>query len=154
MIVYRLAAEQFKDDLSGKGAEIYGGRWNPVGSSMLYTSQSRALANLEIVVNTVLGVLPIGYHILEIEIPVTASILEISSNQLPKEWRKRENYTQLIGDNFLKQQQYLVLKVPSASVAAEYNYLINPAHPSFNEVKLLLFEPYEFDERLFNPTIR
>lgn len=48
MTVFRLAAEKFKDDLSGKGAEIYGGRWNPVGYALVYTSQSRALANPEI----------------------------------------------------------------------------------------------------------
>ncbi len=61
MIVFRLAAEKFKDDLTGKGAEIYGGRWNPVGCALLYTSQSRALANLEIMVNIVPGVMPIDY---------------------------------------------------------------------------------------------
>ncbi len=41
MKVYRLTAEKFKDDLSGKGAAIYGGRWNPVSLVMLYTSESR-----------------------------------------------------------------------------------------------------------------
>lgn len=117
MTVFRLAAEKFKDDLSGKGEEIYGGRWNPVGYALLYTSQSRALANLEIMVTIVPGVMPIGYYILEIEIPDTAPIY---------------------------------FKVPSACIMHEYNYLINPAHPSIKEIKLLRSEPFEFDERLFN----
>lgn len=85
MTVFRLTAEKFKNDLTGKGAEIYGGRWNPVGYALLYTSQSRALASLEIMVNTVPGVMPVDYYILEIEIPDTSPVYEIKENELPKE---------------------------------------------------------------------
>lgn len=150
MTVFRLAAEKFKDDLSGKGEEIYGGRWNPVGYALLYTSQSRALANLEIMVTIVPGVMPIGYYILEIEIPDTAPIYEITVEQLPKEWRKMESFTQFAGYEIIRQQRHLAFKVPSACIMHEYNYLINPAHPSIKEIKLLRSEPFEFDERLFN----
>ncbi|MDO1502618.1 RES family NAD+ phosphorylase [Winogradskyella maritima] len=45
MIVYRLGKEKYKNDLSGIGAEKFGGRWNSKGVRMVYTSQSRALAN-------------------------------------------------------------------------------------------------------------
>ena len=40
MIVFRLSKAQFANDLSGKGAELVGGRWNSRGNAMLYTSQS------------------------------------------------------------------------------------------------------------------
>jgi RES domain-containing protein len=48
------------DDLSGKGAETTGGRWNAVGIPMVYTSLSRALASLETVVHLNAGGLPLN----------------------------------------------------------------------------------------------
>lgn len=154
MIVFRLAAEKFKNDLSGKGAAIWGGRWNPVGVPMLYTSQSRALANLELMVHTIPGVVPEGYYILEIEIPETVPLLEVTEKQLPQNWRRMEHVTQLIGQDVIKQQLYTGLKVPSASVPHECNYLLDPGHPDFHLIKIIRVEPYAFDERLFDAAIR
>ena len=51
MIVFRLAKKQYTHKLSGEGAELYGGRWNSVGTPMLYTSESRSLALLELAVH-------------------------------------------------------------------------------------------------------
>lgn len=50
MLLYRIAEEQFARDLSGAGARLYGGRWNPKGVPMLYTAESVALAALEVLV--------------------------------------------------------------------------------------------------------
>ena len=39
--LYRLQSARYglpKDFLSGKGAELTGGRWNPVGMPVIYTS--------------------------------------------------------------------------------------------------------------------
>ena len=46
MLIYRFGLKKFIGDLSGQGAKIYGGRWNSVGNSMLYTSYSPSLAML------------------------------------------------------------------------------------------------------------
>ncbi len=43
----------------------------------------------------------------------------------------------MLGDKFLKEQKFLVLKVPSATVQGEFNYLINPRHKNFNQIKIL-----------------
>jgi RES domain-containing protein len=42
MIVYRLAKAKYSNDLSGKGAEKTGGRWNSKGTALLYTSESQS----------------------------------------------------------------------------------------------------------------
>jgi RES domain-containing protein len=42
-----------------------------------------------------------------------------------------------------------VLKVPSAVVPGEYNFLLNPNHKYFQKVKILNIESFTFDERLF-----
>lgn len=148
MIVFRLSKEKFSRDLSGKGAELAGGRWNSKGNPMLYTSQSIALCVTEIAVHVPLGILPKDYQLVHIELPKT-EILEIK--RLPKDWQSfpHANSTQMIGDKFLKEHKFLVMKVPSASVQGEFNYLINPWHKDFNKIKIHKIENFTFDERLF-----
>lgn len=148
MIVFRLSKEQFAQDLSGKGAELVGGRWNSRGNAMLYTSQSIALCVTEIAVHVPLGILPRNFQLIQIEIP-DDNFLEIK--RLPKDWQSfpHSNSTQIIGDKFLKDSKFLVLKVPSATVQGEFNYLINTRHKNFNQIKILKIENFNFDERLF-----
>ena len=148
MIVYRLSKAQYAQDLSGKGAELVGGRWNSRGNAMLYTSQSIALCVTEIAVHVPLGILPKDYQLIHIEIP-DEDLLEMK--RLPKDWQSfpHSNSTQMIGDKFLKEQKFLVFKVPSAAVQGEFNYLVNPRHKNFNQIKIVKIENFNFDERLF-----
>lgn len=151
MIVYRLAKALYKNDLSGKGAELFGGRWNSKGIPMLYTCQSRALCTTEIAVHTPLGIIPKDYYLITIEIPDSVIIKEIAQTDLPSDWKcyPHSHSTQTIGDNFIMANSDLVLKVPSAVVQGESNFLLNPLHGGINKVKLQNTEPFEFDERLF-----
>lgn len=149
MIVYRLGKKQFKDDLHGKGAEKAGGRWNRKGNAVIYTSESRSLCTAEIAVHTPLGNIPVDYYLTTIEIPDTAMVQELT--ELPADWKSIPHpySTQVIGDHFLLEQQYLVLKVPSVVVQGDFNYLINPLHRDFAGVKIISTEPFDFDQRLF-----
>lgn len=151
MIVYRLSRGPYRNDLSGRGAEIAGGRWNSKGTAILYTSESIALCTVEIAVHMPLGIVPKDYYLVRIEIPDTASIKELLEVELPEDWKSfpHANSTQEIGDAFVQEQDNLVLKVPSATVQGNYNYLINPRHPDFNQVKVLDTAPFDFDKRLF-----
>ncbi|MFN3458075.1 MAG: RES family NAD+ phosphorylase [Novosphingobium sp.] len=56
------------DDLSGKVAEITGGRWNDKGTPLVYTSTNRALAALETIVHLNSGGLPLNRYLVEIVI--------------------------------------------------------------------------------------
>ena len=87
MIVFRLCKGKYKNDLSGKGAEKSGGRWNSRGSAVIYTCESRALCTAEIAVHTPLGIVPNDYLLLTIEIPDNISIIELKVKDLPKNWR-------------------------------------------------------------------
>jgi RES domain-containing protein len=150
MIVYRLSKSNYSSDISGKGAELSGGRWNSKGIPIIYTSDSRALCTAEIAVHTPLGILPGNYDLISIEIP-DDSILETDISSLPANWKffPHPNSTQKTGDSFVKAGLYISLKVPSAVIQGDFNYLINPAHKEFARVKILNIEPYSFDERLF-----
>ncbi len=151
MIVYRLSKAKFAGDLSGKGAEKSGGRWNSKGVAMVYTSESRSLCTVEIAVHTPLGNIPNDYELITIEIPDDIKIGEIALSDLPVDWKSipHSHSTQEIGDKFISKGRNLVLKVPSAVVQGEFNYLINPHHPEHTNVKIKSKDPFSFDERLF-----
>lgn len=151
MIVYRLCKEKFKDDLSGKGAELAGGRWNSKGTAMLYTCESRALCTTEIAVHSPLGIMPADYWLISIEFPDKIEMLELDPASLPKEWKSfpHPHSTQVIGDRFIKEGKQLVMKAPSAVVPGDSNYLFNPSHVLFSRVKIVHTERFAFDERLF-----
>ena len=151
MIVYRLCKEKYAGDLSGKGAEIEGGRWNSLGTPLLYTSQSRALCTAEIAVHTPLGILPANYWIITIEFPEHAGIFEFDISKLPADWRSypHPHAGQTLGDAWILSGKYLGMKVPSVVVPGDFNYLINPAHSLFPQVKVIAREPFEFDRRMF-----
>jgi len=151
MIVYRLSKQAYIKDLSGYGAEKTGGRWNSKGIPILYTAASRALAVVEIAVHVPLGIIPTDYYLATIEIPDKASIPRVEIADLPANWNKNPfiKTTQLIGDGFIKNNQHLMVQVPSATVTGDYNYLINPRHPNFKTITIKSVDAFEFDLRLF-----
>lgn len=151
MIVFRLSKTKYAKDLSGKGSETSGGRWNSKGTALVYTSISKALCTIEIAVHTPLGNIPADYQIISIEIPDDVKIPELKTANLPQDWKTfpYSHSTQEIGDNFVASGKYLAIKVPSAVVDGEFNYLLNPDHPGFTKIKIKLIEPFSFDKRLF-----
>jgi RES domain-containing protein len=152
MIVFRLIFIKFSPDLTGKGAEKSGRRWNSIGIPMIYTSESRALCTAEVAVHIPLGNIPKDFELISIYIPEDIKITETLIQDLPIGWKTFPHLeiTQKIGDQFIMQNKFLVMKVPSAVVPGDYNYLINPRHPDLSKIEIIKKEPYEFDERFFN----
>lgn len=148
MIIYRLTTAEFANDLSGEGSKLYGGRWNLAGTSALYTSEYVSLSLLEILVNLNKNRLPISYTLISLELP-ELHISKIQYKKLKDNWQHHFEYTQWIGNEFLKNNDFLALKVPSAIVPQENNFIINPLHAAFKKVKILNTELLELDKRLF-----
>lgn len=151
MIVFRICQRQYRNDLSGEGARRFGGRWNSKGTPMVYTGETRALCSSEIAVHTPYGIIPEDHFMVSIEIPKHIAIAEIKQKDLPKEWNHfpHQEITQKLGDSFIEEGKHLVLKVPSATIQGEHNYLINPNHPDMKSVTIIQTEPFTFDKRLF-----
>jgi RES domain-containing protein len=149
MIIYRLATEKYKDDLSGTGAKLFGGRWNSKGIPALYTTENISLSVLEILVRTDKQTIPLSYHLIKLSIPDTVQVVAITADKLKKGWKDDIGYTQWMGDEFIKSGSSLLLKVPSAIVEDENNYLINTMHPDFKKIKILAATSFHFDKRLF-----
>lgn len=147
MITYRLTTGKFANDISGTGARLNGGRWNPVGLSVLYTSQFISLSILEILVRASKYTSPDSYTLTSFEIPEN-NIYQIQFKKLKRDWKFDLTYSQGIGEDFLKENQSLCLKVPSAIVSQENNFLLNPSHPDFKKIKIVGSELLELDKRL------
>ncbi len=147
MISYRLAIAKYARDLSGEGAAIFGGRWNPVGLRAVYTSQYISLSILEILARTQLNINPPDYQLITIDFPETDVTL-IKLPELKAGWKQHIEYTQWIGEEFLKSNKSLALQVPSAVVERENNFLLNPLYKKYRNVKIVSVEPLDLDARL------
>lgn len=149
--LWRLIKTRYaKEALSGEGARIYGGRWTSPGHSVIYCAQHLSLAILEILVHTESNKMLTSYSKIALEIP-TSQIHQVTGDSLPTNWDTPfpGSDLQKIGDEWLKSCQSLVLKIPSAVVHEECNYLINPKHQDFDKLNILQMEPTQLDMRLF-----
>jgi RES domain-containing protein len=150
MFLYRVCHNRYRDDLSGNGAKIHGGRWNSPGFPVVYTSSTKSLAVLECLANTPAVVLQNNFVVLTIETQGGFSIYEIVPKDLPADWRQfpAPAYLARLGDKWLKSGVNLLLQVPSVVIPSEFNYLINPLHPGAEKVKILAIEELLLDTRI------
>ena len=93
-------------------------------------------------------VIPADQYMLYIEFPDKIPITELSHNKIKKCWYEETEYTQWLGDQFLRNGKSLILKVPSVIVPQESNFLFNPLHPDFKKVKIVNSELLQLDKRL------
>ena len=149
MILYRISDCNYINDLSGTGTKLFGARWCNKGKPGLYLAQTRALSVLEVLVHLQPLFVPYNFCLAEIEVP-DHSIAKITLSSLPENWKDISPIAEIkkIGDDFLAENKYLMLQLPSAIVPAEFNYLINPLHPDINKVKVIKHDPFSFDSRL------
>lgn len=121
---------------------------------MVYTDGSLALSCLEKLAHTPGTSLYTGdFSVIIFNIPNDLPVFEIGINKLQKlnaEWHKVINYpvTQMLGDTWLRKMETAVLKVPSAIIDLEYNYLFNPVHPDYEKITISSVSKFTFDPRL------
>ncbi|WP_449438905.1 RES family NAD+ phosphorylase [Pedobacter steynii] len=149
MQLYRISLCKRATDMSGMGAKLFGGRWNSVGISVLYMASNRALAALEVLAHLTNIQDPESFCIAVFDVPDN-SIEEVEKQLLPDDWNSYPSPSSLRkrGDAFAKANKALLLRVPSAIVEDEYNYILNVNHPLANKVKIIEVKPFLFDKRL------
>ncbi len=154
-MLWRIAADTpsySADDATGAGAKLSGGRWNRVGTGMLYTSTSRALACLETVV-----------HLQSVGLPLNRYLVEITVSDV--EWAAREVFHAVRGvgwdatpagavsldwgSAWAASTGSLLAEVPSAIVPEETNILINPLHARAAALVVRKVRRWLYDSRLF-----
>ena len=153
MHVYRIASSRHIGDLSGEGARLHGGRWNHRGTAVIYTAETRSLATVELLVHVALPFVPTDLKIATIEIPDEAPPEEVDLSLLPPNWRAFPPPPELadLGTSWVRSGRSLLLRVPSAVVAHDYNILLNPAHPHMARVVVAEVEDLSLDRRLARP---
>ena len=145
-VAYRLVrAERADAVLSGEGARLYGGRWNPPGKPVVYASASRALAVLEAFVHFAAEARSMRFLLYTLALPSRARLHRHDRARPPPTLQS----SQQVGRAWLEAGTTLALVVPSVIVPQEANYVLNVNHPQFARLELSAPEPFSFDERLW-----
>ena len=147
MLVYRITLHQYSGKLVASGRAA---RWNPNDVNMIYTASSRSLACLENVVHRTQQGLMQNFDIMTIDCPDDLAVKMIRISDLPKNWTDYDcmEITQDIGKKWTRDNETVILGVPSSIIDNEINYLLNPGHPDFGRISLLRVEPFSFDKRI------
>jgi RES domain-containing protein len=152
LTVYRtVKAKYIHEPLATEGARLFGGRWNPKGYPLLYTTSSPALALVESLVHqprVKYEKLP-KLYLFTLEVP-DDSLATLSPDDLPAYWNE-ESYerTQWILRDWLTEPTTLMAAVPSVVVPMSCNYLFHPAHSAFSQIRVLHQEPFPIERRLW-----
>lgn len=151
MRVWRISKRRYANTaFSGEGTKLVGGRWTPKGVRAVYTSSSLALAALELLVHLAKEDMGTVFVAISADIPDKLLIHTIAVDQLSENWRDTPAPAVLsaIGREWLQASQTAVLCVPSAVIAVERNFLLNPEHSDFERIKINQPEEFSFDSRL------
>ena len=134
---------------SGEGARLYGGRWTSEGRRAVYTSATVSLATLEIIVWLETATPLAAYSLFRVTIPESL-ITTLDRGRLPRDWASypAPPVLQALGDAWLDRGRTPALRVPSAIVPSEFNYVLAPEHPEFRRIRVGPVKPYALDPRL------
>jgi RES domain-containing protein len=151
---YRLVRRtRAKDAFTGEGSRLFGGRWTPKGWPAVYCSQHLSLCVLELRVNQDRFLAQEGYRsfTLTFHSTIVESLLLADA---PKGWDKprpssRLSAAQRFGQLWLLEKRSAVLRVPSAVLLQEINYILNPLHPDFTSIRITRPAPLRLDSRLW-----
>lgn len=150
LLVYNIRKDKYATKLTASGVA---NRWNLDNQYVIYSASSRALATLELVVHKSAIAVNLDYKVLVIELNVAEKdVLNVDLSKLPKKWQSMAAYSKLqsVGNVWYKEKKHLIMKVPSAIIPQEFNFLINTQHADFEKkVKLKAVENFAWDERLF-----
>lgn len=133
---------------TGESARRRGGRWNPIGTPVVYVSSVLSLATLETLVHLESEQI-IDFVMIRCAFP-EALVEQLDRSRLPDDWRgvPPPRLLQELGHEWASRRISAVLEVPSAVVPEENNYLLNPEHPDFASIDIGEARPFSLDLRL------
>lgn len=153
-LVYRIQKREFVETiLTGEGARLNGGRWNPLGVPLIYTATTPELALLETLVHlngTPIRDLP---PFVQVTIEIPDSVEKIEADDLPTGWeqvRFPDSLPTFLTRRLSPTYPFLAFSLPSVILknSPSRNVLVNPLHPLISQVKVISVTPHEFDDRL------
>jgi RES domain-containing protein len=148
MRAWRIAGRRFTA-LDGRGAELFGGRWNSPGRPLVYASTALSLAMLEMLVRLPTGEVPVDYVAIAIDLPEGVPVEEVRPETVPGWDAADQIASRAFGDRWLAESRSLALLVPAMAVPQERNLLLNPLHPAMGLVRAAAPVELAWDRRLF-----
>jgi RES domain-containing protein len=96
------------------------------------------------------GAIPVDYRITVVTIPDYLPIETVGLENLIEGWPEgdSEATTAEYGTLWAGSLRTAVLRVPSAAIRAEHNYILNPLHPNFREIRFEAPDTEHIDHRL------
>lgn len=149
MRVWRITRHS-EEVLTGEDARLVRGRWNSAGTPIVYTASTLSLAALEYLAHIDGEEIPQGLVALEVEFPDDVPVGCVELDDLPPDWNCIPCHPACvaIGDRWIAEGRALLLRVPSAIIPEESNYLLNPRHPEAARARLVSMRDFTFDARL------
>lgn len=150
-VVYRIA-KKHHPVYDTAGAVRVGGRWTSPGAAVIYTSEHYATAILEGLVHRGRLALPGPHHGVAIRVPDDVRIERFDPTAYRGWDLEGSAVARAYGDAWFAARRTSVLAVPSVpGQPAEWNFVINPAHPDAARIHPL--DPFDvrWDGRLFGP---
>ncbi|MFI5233711.1 MAG: RES family NAD+ phosphorylase [Gemmatimonadales bacterium] len=135
--------------LDASGAQLYGGRWNSPGGTILYAALTYGGAILETRVHANAD-RPPRREIAVITIPSGVRVSEIDAHDLPGWDHEDQATSRRAGDSWITAGHTVLLIVPSrAGAPLERNVVINLAHPDAKKLRVESLGAVPWDMRLF-----
>jgi RES domain-containing protein len=142
------------NSLEGLGGRFAAGRWHTAGHPIVYLAESPAGSLLEVLVHLDLedNDLPGSYNLMRVIVPGDIEVERLSAPE-GEFWKRNEQLTQAIGDEWLKSARTALAVVSSAIMPETRNYLLNPEHPDARRIQIASVTVADFDPRLLRKVI-
>jgi RES domain-containing protein len=148
--LWRVYRKLFGPSLDGEGALHAPGRWNSLGNRAVYFGGTAAIVVLEKLVH-------LDPEVIESDLMLGTFEADLGFEDVwPADVDPWENglqdiaWTRRNGDKWLTGMSSTLLRVPSAILPEEYNFMFNPKHPDAGKLKLIDERPFAFDGRLLS----
>jgi RES domain-containing protein len=154
MLLYRITPNRYANDMTGGGAEKYGGRWNLKGTPVLYTTNAASLSALEALVHARDSVGPPSRVLVTYRLPDDVSMFVPDLSSLPAGWDDLPSLdggpSSQFGQQWIDKGDMLLMIVPSVVMrqATERSVIVDVNHPDFHKLSIVNIKPFSFDSRL------
>jgi RES domain-containing protein len=120
------------------GASKTPGRWHILGQRVLYFCSSLSMCILELKANSVsFNAMREQYHYTYLDLDIESFIEAVPETLFSKDWVSRREVSQKFGNEWYTSGRSLILKVHSAVLPTDSNFILNTSHPYFPK---LVFE--------------
>src|SRR5260370_26371757 len=153
MRLWRLPDARYAGSFDGGYGLIFDGRWSTRGRPVTYCSTVVSLSALEKRVHMTDPDLMPPQMLIEYAAADGLPQAEVTLDELPEDWIRRQPHTQRLGDEWLDRRSEALLVVPSSLVpirsALDRNVLINHRHAAAESIRIVAAVAFTLDPLLF-----